>query len=333
VTPPDYAATMVTRAGFRPGSMQILHHGNWTRTVTATDAQRATYYPADDGGRIMVSDRSLSIVRGPEGSSLLDYEPRNTGERQTHLGESCTVWDVWRDKMRKPGESGNVHLSCVTDDGIELWHRTSSAYSVVSVEATQIERRPVSPDDIKPPSSAFVVDWPDGATLPPTVVDKPDHEVVMARRQSRENGSVRTVRRHGPWLFKEEIHGQLRIINIDHDSGYLLLRYSTDKSGAPNELVVLRSYPPERWPIPQPRNENDTVLGETCRWFNLTPGSEDGGASACLADDGIALKETFWYGVGHPSEWTAVRVARRPIALDEIKPPADLLSPKTWGVE
>jgi hypothetical protein len=31
--------------------------------------------------------------------------------------------------------------------------------------------------------------------------------------------------------------------------------------------------------------------------------------------------------------WTAVRVTRRPVNLVEIKPPAELLDPQTWGIE
>ena len=35
----------------------------------------------------------------------------------------------------------------------------------------------------------------------------------------------------------------------------------------------------------------------------------------------------------HLREWTAIRLARRPIAIDEIKPPAELLAPQKWGIE
>jgi len=112
-----------------------------------------------------------------------------------------------------------------------------------------------------------------------------------------------------------------------------LLRYSTDKSGAPKSLVFWRSAPAEVATIPQAKaDRNDTVLGETCRWLDMTTG-DHGGLHVCLTEDGIALKETSWTGTSHLVEWTAIRLTRRPIAVDEIKPPADLLLPKTWGVE
>jgi hypothetical protein len=38
-----------------------------------------------------------------------------------------------------------------------------------------------------------------------------------------------------------------------------------------------------------------------------------------------------WPAVVH--EWTAVRVTRRPVTLDEIKPSAELLDPRVWGIE
>lgn len=339
VRAPDYAVAMATGGSFyRPGSEIVLHHGDWTRVAATRDTPNATYYLADDGATISVNERSFWLLRSPDRSPIEGYAPRNTGERQTHLGESCTVWEVSRSKLIQ-GRSGISHLSCVTDDGIEIWQKSLISRDVVSsAEATEIERRPVSPEEVRPPRSLLALDWPDRDLLPPIPPEKPDHEVVLEMRYSTGGTAIRTMRRHGPWQFTEETAGKQRTITIVHDLQQIWLRYSSDESGAPKRLTILRPPATERATIPvalRQRGDPDrteVVLGETCRWFDIMPGA-DAGALACLTEDGIELKETSWVGTSHPSKWTAIRLARRAIAIDEIKPPAELLAPQTWSIE
>jgi hypothetical protein len=200
----------------------------------------------------------------------------------------------------------------------------------------------VSSAKSQPPRSVFALDWPERDPLLPISPEKPDHEVVMemmAGPSGKGETGSRTVRRHGPWQHTEMINGERRTIEIVHDYRQLWLQYSTDESGAPKRLNIRRYAPtPDelakiRGALPQPlsMDRTDAALGETCHWLNLTPQMADAGSIACLTEDGIALKETFWSRTRR-TEWTAIRVARRPIAIDEIKPPAELLSPQTWGV-
>jgi hypothetical protein len=343
IRPPDYAVAMATGGSFyRPGSKIVLHHGDWTRVAATRDTPNATYYLADESATISVNERTFWLVRGPDHSSIDGYAPRNTGERQTHLGERCTVWEVSRSKSVIQGGSGITHLSCVTDDGIEIWQKSLSSREVISsAEATQIERRPVSAEEVRPPRSRLALDWPDRDLLPPAPPEKPDHEVVLESRYSTGGTAIRTMRRHGPWQFTRETAGKLRTIEIVHAFQQIWLRYSTDESGTPKSLTIQRpTVPPvEQTTIlaapPQPANPGRTevVLGETCSWFDMMPGAADGGINACLTEDGIELKETSWSGASHLREWTAIRLARRPIAIDEIKPPAELLAPQKWGIE
>src|SRR5258707_9612722 len=197
VKPPDYAVAMATGGSFyRPGSKIVLHHGDWTRVAATRDAPNATYYLSDDGATISVNERSFWLLRGPDHSPTTGYAPRNTGERQTHLGESCTVWEVSRSKTGIPGDSGITHLSCVTDDGIEIWQKSLSSRDVISsAEATQIERRPVSPEEVRPPRALLALDWPDRDLLPPTPPEKPEHGVVMGMRYSTGGAAIRPGRR------------------------------------------------------------------------------------------------------------------------------------------
>jgi hypothetical protein len=299
----------------------------------------AEYYPADDGGRIAVGDSSLVIMRGPQREAYTEYAPRNTGERQTHLGESCTVWEVSRTSLSLP----TIRTSCVTDDGIELWWKRSSAQSVSSARATRIDRRPVSPEDVTPPASAFALNWPgQDALLPAIPPETPDHEVVLERPNNTGATSIRTVRRHGPWQYTEETHGKLGTIEIRHDYNQLSFGYSSDELGAPKQLTFWRfARTPDQQteiraarPRPKQTERTETVLGATCRWFEMIPGSEDGYSYSCLTEDGIALKETALTSrIGHQLVWTAIRVTRRPITIDEVRPPAELLSPQRWGIE
>jgi hypothetical protein len=84
---------------------------------------------------------------------------------------------------------------------------------------------------------------------------------------------------------------------------------------------------------PVPEDRYDTVLGERCRWFDMTPGMQDAGTSACLTDDGIMLKEVHFSRGARHSTWTATRFVRRPVAIGEVKPPAELLQPRTWDLD
>jgi hypothetical protein len=343
VKPPDYAATMAIGGAFnRPGNRIVLHHGDWTWVGASRDTPNAKYYLANEAVTITVGDHAFSLLRGPDHSLGTDYTPRNTGERQTHLGESCTVWQISRRKVGPRDEM--IGSSCVTDDGIELWQKVVSSFGVISsAEATQIARQPIAPEDVRPPPSVFAVDWPAPDALPAIPPEKPDHEVVleMAGPSGAGGTTIRTVRRHGPWQLTEEITGKLRRIRISHDFEEILLAYDSDEAGAPKRLFI-HSFAPTAaqqaeilaarlQPVDQGRG--DMALGEACRWFNMMPGAADAGSSSCLTDDHIAVKETSFHRSSHLREWTAIRLVRRPIAVDEIKPPAELLSPQTWGVD
>ncbi|MDH2380398.1 hypothetical protein [Bradyrhizobium sp. CER78] len=341
--PPDYAITMATGGSFyKSGSQIVVHHGDWTKVAINADSPNVTYYHED--ARISVNGSSLVVIRGPEFEELIEYAPRNIGERQIHLGESCTVWEVSRSRPSSISrDSGTIALSCVTDDGIELSQKLlgPSKDVIFSAEATRIERRPVSPEEVQPPASAFALDWPGRDTLPPIPPEKPDHEVVMQEALPPEKlGAIRIVRRHGPWQFTEETAGKLRTIRVISDHARTWFEYASDASGAPKRLIINRYTPPPeeqaqvRALRPQPKRDGgtDTVLGETCSWFNMTPEIFDNNTQSCLTEDGISLKEQYLSRSSHRA-WTAIRVVRRPIAIDEIKLAPELLSPQLWGVE
>ncbi len=343
---PDYVVTMVERPG--DYGRRVSHHGDWTRVdrMEGSNPFSTEYFPANGLAAIHLYNYgpgvSVSFVRGGEQSPNADTEPRRTGERQSHLGESCTVWDVRRDNGGQ-ASGGLSHMSCITDDGIELWNKFISRNSVISsAEATRVERRPVASDDVRPPRALLMLDWWDRPTPAPIAQAIPDHETVMELLDNSPDAghSIRTTRRHDSWQSEEETMNAMRHnLHIAHDSGRMQLSYESDDSGAPKRLVIANSPPrPGRVELPtsmQPKDleRTETVLGESCRWFDMTPGMQDAGRSACLTNDGIVLKEerSSWGSIRWT--WTAIRLTRRAMSLDEIKPSPALLEPRLWGIK
>ncbi|MCC8983211.1 hypothetical protein [Bradyrhizobium acaciae] len=343
-SPPDYELTTTVAKSIpyypKESDQIVMHHDHWTR-VTRSKASPSGAYYANDGVAITFNARGTFVRRGRLRWNDIDYEAHNTGEQQTHLGESCTVWEI----LRSRPDYGRLKLSessCVTDDGIELWHRAMYGSDVhESVEATKIERRSVSDNEVNPPRSLLALDSPEQDA--PERSTKPDYEVVMELSvgADRPTPVIRTVRQSGLWRFTEEIDGPRRNIAITYDSG-TRLSYESDSAGVPNRLSIwpLKSTLPVSTSaaLPDPRyapkdlGRSDTILGETCRWYHMNPGWTHGFTLACKTEDGIVLKEESHSRMDDRT-WTAVRLTRRPISIDEIKPPAELLEPRTWGLE
>ena len=343
---PDYVATMVrTSEGQETVRLQMTHHGNWTRVESTNNPNREIRYFSADGTTTLLlygQEPMTSLERGIEQLPDIDYAARDTGERRAYLGESCTMWEVWRTKKSRDGYD-SASLSCATDDGIELWQGYRRGNDVTSsVEATRIERRPIAADEVRPPDTLLALDWWDRMTPALAGPEIPDHETVMALSDD-PGKSMRTTRRLGPWQFMEQIIGARRQLEVVHDSLQMRFDYASDESGLPKRLTIKRPKASADGAIrpmvaqpaafrPKDLNRTETILGEACRWFDMMPGMSDAGRHACLTHDGIMLKDTR-YGRGSRQEWIAVRVARRPITIDEIKPPADLLAPQLWGIE
>ena len=346
---PDYVVTMVeSQHGNELAKRKVTHHGDWTRVDRIEGTYRSAVSYSANGVAGVHDYRSASLAtftRGGTDLSYRDHRPRNTGERQAHLGETCTVWEVSRPGKDTPSDSGLFHLSCITDDGIELWQRSLYGSKLItSAEATRVERRPVTPDEAKPWRSLLMLDWWDQDAPTSGASTIPGSETIMELSgQSADAGkSIRTTRQRGQWQSMEEtVSGVRRRLQIVHDSGRTGFEHAWDESGAPKRLSITRpaSAPEDAattisamW---NETNRTETVVGETCRWFFMFTFGV--GRSRCLTSDGVMLKDHWrWHGeLGSEvvQEWTAVRVTRRPVNLDEIKPPAELLDPQVWGIE
>jgi len=349
VTPPDYIVTMELTSPGRKGSSSrvVTRHGEWTRIDSTWGTPPSTAYYRHGSNAYATDNGWISHFRRNVKHEI-DYQARNTGERQTHLGESCTVWETARSKADSPARDSFTNLSCFTDDGIELWHRRLGAQGISwSAEAIRIERRPVAAEEVRLPRALLALNWWDRSVSASATA--PDHETVMELSDDRKlpdgpkpaSPPIRTTRRAGPWLFKEVIAGAQRRLEIAHDSIRMRLTYESGGSDVQEELTIARPDPdptkpepasPIKTPLPIREDRYDTVLGERCRWFNMTPGMADAGTYACLTDDGIMLKEENFSRISRRT-WTATRLVRRPVAIDEVKPPAELLQPRTWDLD
>jgi hypothetical protein len=340
---PDHVVTMIETDGAGKKKERVVtHHGEWTRVETTWEGRRATqYFKRDEAVTVRIGDgkageySTFSIVRGPERLSDLDYTPIKTNERQTFLGETCTVWDAQRASNPGPGRPQLNRTSCVTDDGIELWYKFASTTYVFSrAEATRVDRRPVSSDEVHPPRGLPSLDpWFENAAVPDKM--PPDFEAAL---EDEAHKLTRTIRQHGGWTYIEVSSGAaLQTLEISHAFASFRFRYDAGAPTTPARLNVmtLRSPPASGPPLParEPKDmdKTETVLGEQCRWYDTMPGVMDASHTACRTQDGITLKETFssW---GSTSSFAATRFARRPVRLDEIKPPPAVLDRKTWGL-
>jgi hypothetical protein len=342
---PDHVVTMIETDG--PGKKKervVMHHGEWTRTETTSEGRRATqYFKRDEAVTVRIGDgkadeyATVSIVRGPERVSDWDYTPIKTPVRETFLGETCAVWEVLRARDTGAGRSQLTRLSCVTDDGIELWYKIASgAYVLSRAEATRIERRAIAPNEVQPPRDLLSLDaWFDDA---PATANTPSSFETVLERVGDGTKTTRTIRRRGGWTSIGVVSaGALQTLEVSHASGSFTFRIDAALLNAPALLTVmmLRSPPASGPPLPanapMDLGKHETVLGEQCRWFDMMPGVQDASHAACRTQDGITLKEDFGSWGSH-SHFGAIRFLRRPVGLDEIKPPPALLARNRWGL-
>jgi hypothetical protein len=337
---PDYVVTMVGHDRDKQITRTITHHGKWTRIDTIEGELHITHYFFPNGPtRITIGRHSpddaiaVTFEREAGQSSFWDDNPRNTGERQTLLGEACTVWSVKRER----GGRG-AKLSCVTDDGIELWRRylDVSLGPIIATEATRIERRPVAASEVEPPRELFTLSWwLDGATVPTSTATPTDYETVLRQIGGRRHDLVRTTRRHDPWTYVEETASdQWRELRVASSTLEFRFAAADTRSHWPQHLDIYK-WPPEHHPLyldDKARDQHDTMLGERCDWFETMSFGALPGQHQCRTADGIVLKEKT-FGFDSVDEFVATRLSRRPLALDEVMPLAELLDPKFWGLD
>jgi hypothetical protein len=346
---PDHVVTLIERNSPGRGGVTrtVYSHRDWTRVDTKSGGYTSSSYRQRDCKASVQffpgsnsEARTLVIRRGCDRSLPYDYTPFRTDEQQSIAGERCSVWGTHRSKA----SAGFTleYTSCVTDDGIELWSKATGRRGdvVAFVEATAVERIPVAPADVYPPADLLKIDGWFTEAADRSDPGRPDFEVVM----QREGGAAttRTVRRRGHWIYEEETSGGvLKTVSINNSArglGFAVRDLDTDKPAltlstlSQADIAEIAAAVAQNPMKPKALGRHEVVLGERCEWFDMTPGMADASYGACRTGDGITLKD-IRSGRGREDRTdVAIRLTRRPIALDEIKPPPALLDRTTWGL-
>lgn len=353
---PDYVAVFAVKPISGPPRTvvdTVMHHGAWTRIDSVVDGREDTvnYFGP---GPISIDIRrdttgaysSLQILRGirQHSSSGWERDSSKTDDQDEVVGEHCDVWKVGHLFMSGRGNTKIElkSLSCVTSDGIQLWKKFVG-YSGVSssANATSIERKPVSPNEVYPPADLLdLAAWlpKDSAGHEPSSQSPGDVTVVMERDRMLDNirrTLRRIVRRHHPWLYTEDIdYSGSRTIRITNDTAGRTIIFESDAAGEPTRLTIMirPPSPPEvRLNGPKLLDKREVVLGELCEWFDMWPGTQDAGLHQCRTRDGVVLKEQrFSWGSGEGL--VAAQIKRTPVSPAKVLPLRDILSRSAWGI-
>jgi len=358
--PPDHVVTMVVRTIHRKDSSSQIHthHAGWTRIDEQEGRRIATRWFGhkdsvlvrawrNDAGGLRLFDIHRDYV------PFADNKSFKTGETRAVLGESCEVWNAAR---TEPGSTELARLSCVTQDGIELAFQDISQRStviedgkipksvIISGEATRIERRPVAAVQVRPPVEALdLATWAqptDGASS--TSGAPGDVEVVIESEPGTTTPATRitrTVRRHHPWALTDEHVGEAeRTLQVRNDASNFSASLYFRSNVVPHMLVMGKSSPPPPQTKPQSTaydpvdlHNNEVVLGERCAWFDMMPNVMDAGLHECRTADGVVLKAVH-FSRGSKYPLAATHLTRRPLALSDVLPPAEMLVPRNWNL-
>ncbi len=335
---------MTGQDGSRTYSRTVVHHKGWARVEEVRDGiihigygnfhanawLSATKADGDDFSSVMVKRAVPSRDHEGIGSA------REGADAGSYAGEHCKWWQLFR---RGPGNGqyGPFWFSCQSADGIEIATKTLLSADDRPMSETQLvklTRGPVAEAEVRPPARLFRPDF----WLAPlrAYPEKPATAADFEVRMVSGNAAFRMLR-HYPWRAEEQRDEdgtvRFRVWNELDDQGIFVVfsgeshwfrasrslrkpgRFSNSFDIATGQIDLERS---------------DEYLGEPCRWFDMTPNMADAGKEQCLTADGIPLREYRMSWVGR-ADLTVVSLVRRPVELEELFPPAELMAPSNLG--
>jgi len=334
---PDYELHMASYRGEALNTqLKIRRHRDWVR-VERSDAEglRVQRIHTPTGLIVERTDSpaagiaSMSI-RAPERtpSPGFDYASRKTGKTWKAAGQRCDIWEVYR--AVDQGYTTVTRLGCVTRDGIEVarWSNGRTGNLLGDrITGYYLRRGKIDVTDIRPPMpaldlSAWLVAKPAAAT------GADDYEVVLTGERTRD---AVTIRRQGGSTFTETVNADgSRDMFSERDDG-VTSSARVGPTGAPESYTARRGPAPKTSPdvrLPLPAQ---TVLGQTCDWFDAMPDLADAGRRECRTPDGVVLV-IRQSGLDGDETLTATSVSRRPLGAADLLPPAWLLDLSRWGV-
>lgn len=328
----DHIVVMEERRGdcptCPPHRRTIARSGSWVKDERAyPDGVETTYSD-------FASGTSFTLRRNREGAvEKLDvernFEPRGqyevrrqaTGRRDSVLGEPCEIWVLVNTLVQPEMES------CESADGIILWGRFLGRFSP---RALSVERRPIRPEEVRPPADLFALaPWPGrGAGASAGAVG---YEVTLVA-SGRGEGRVRILRDQGDLHSSRSEHEDGRFQSASDGASRFL--YLVDAGGRPRRLEVerLAGRYVARWE-PVPGRPPEQVLGESCIWQDDSNTWTSDPSHECRTADGVPLmRETRWHYTGDVQIERARSVTRLPLAEADLAPPAEALDWASWGV-
>lgn len=313
----------------------ITRSGSWVKDERIESDGVSTIYSDFASGTSFTLYRSragvpetLMVERNFDPGGSYGVRRHATGRRESALGEPCEIWTLTTTLLQMEQES------CETADGILLWGRHIGRVSPVAVS---VERRPVRPEEVRPPADLFaLVQWP---RLEPAPAAAPrGYEVVLT---SRSRGDERTtiLRNQGNFSSTRQEGRRGEGVHYWAGGGAASYSYQVDSRGRAKRLEVglprlrgwgggaaRREAVPGRAPV--------RLLGERCTWQDETSISSTDTSYECRTADGVPLMlEYRWHwDTATIDIYRARSLVRRPLTEADLAPPPEARDWATWGV-
>ena len=323
--------------GSGPNRRTTMRSGQWVREERAYADRTETAYADLAAGTTYRIERDpagavrrLTVERYRAGDRFHAVARAATGRRDTALGEACEIWTI-------TGQYYHVE-SCETADGIQLWSRHPSPGAgpdIFAARALSIERRPVRPEEVRPPPDFFrLAPWP-----AVSAGGEPGYEVRLVST-TRGEARRQVVRRQGDaGSARSDSDDGTRYFSAGNARAHFY--YRAERDGRPIELKVelWSASPfggafrrPDRWQPVRGRRPR-TVLGERCTWQDETSIQSTDIHYECRTADGIPLMlEDDWEWDDVTDIWTARSLDRRPLTQADMAPPAAAVDWAAWGM-
>lgn len=343
---PDYVAVMqaLDKNGVQVDpTVTIIHHDGMFLSETLRGGRASIGFGPDRNDPVLRWSRQADgeitflelLLRDRKPDATKTETPQPLQEVSTIAGEHCT-WLQTASKPPSPGTFIAREQNCATEDGIVIETRllTPNDVPLYHTRLARLHRRPVTPAEIYPPSEILTPEfWLKPIRSENTDPSQPDFDITL----ESVGGSTMRLLRHYPWYYREQRDrgGSVSIgiwskredqgISYRQASGYRRLM-----AGRPAD----DGSPPLKFDEATGKaalGKSETILGETCEWFDLMPGVQDAGNSECLTGDGLPLKLDI-SGMNLAFPYTATSFRRRPVALSEMRLPAEAFSLEEWGL-
>lgn len=312
----------------------VRRHGQWARVerrdggvLTVQQVHIPTGVVIERADKSAAGVETLSI-RSPDVAPTpgIDYASRPTKQSWKAAGQKCRIWEVYRGV--DAGYTTFTRFGCITRDGIEVARWTTGRTGAdLGERATgyYLWRGKVAEADVRPSGTSLDVSTWIGARPGDAGADR---EVVL---KAEDGSEAVTLRRHGGWSFAETVNadGSRDIFSDREDGATVSARIGA--GGGPQSYIARRGPRPEVSPKVRLDQPAQTVLGQTCNWYDVMPNVADAGRHECrTADDTVLAIRKF--SRGGDLVLTATEVNRRPLTDADILPPAWLLDLRRWGV-